>query len=197
MSNDLVYLSTAANQTEAGALRSYLEAYGIHAHVQGEHHSSLLGPLGAFAIELRILVPAQSLDEARELMRAFYEAEPVGDELEEVEAFAEADEVENLAPSRVRATSPTTAGALALFPGFGLGHVVTGAAARGFGLMALEVVGIAWIAGGDLTRGVAAVIAAIALDFIGAMRRARDQNRALMPTARLRQGDGGSAQERP
>ncbi len=187
MAGDLVYLSTASSQTEAAALRSYLGAHGIHAYVQGEHHSSLLGPLGPFAIELRILVPSGDVDEARELLEAFHAAEPIDEDIDVGEMHPDEadDEVDEPA---ARATSPRRAGALAIVPGFGLGHVVTGAPARGFALMALEAVGLMWIVGGDLSRGLLAVIAAVAIDFVGATSRARRDHPDL-PTARLHSGE--------
>ena len=200
MGNDLVHLTTASSQSEAGALRAYLDAHGVHVHVQGEHHSSLLGPLGSFAIELRLLVPQRDLDHARELLAAFYAAEPLDEDADvgELEPHSEYDSEpdsedddagEELVSSRRPSVSPTRAAALAIIPGFGLGHFLTGATGRGFALMTLEALGIAWIVSGDLTRGLAAALFAVALDLFGATRRAHAQARPAMPEARLRSGD--------
>jgi hypothetical protein len=187
--HDLVHLTTASSQTEAGALRAYLEAHGIYVHVQGEHHSSLLGPLGPFAIELRILVPEPDAASARELLEAYYAAEPVDDEVALSAADPEDGEDEVIAPAPGPSTSPAAAAAIAIVPGFGLGHVVTGAAGRGIALMALEVLGIAWILGGEVTQGVAAVLAAITLDVVGARKRARERADAAVAPARLHRGE--------
>jgi hypothetical protein len=189
--NDLVYLATASSQTEASTLRAYLEAHGVHAHVQGEHHSSLLGPLGGFAIELRILVPDRDLDTARELLEAFHAAEPLDEDIDVGEPEPGEGDDES-ASDESPPTSPGRAAALALVPGFGLGHVVTGAPGRGLALMALEVVGIMYLVGGDLSRGLAAIVAAIALDVFGATKRARDRAAFAMPSARLHSGDRDS-----
>lgn len=193
MGNDLVYLTTASNQAEAGAFRGYLEAHGVHAHVQGEHHSSLLGPMGAFAIELRILVPERDLAHARDLLEAYQTAEPLD---EDADVGEPADDGAQEDASETDPASPARAAALAILPGFGLGHIVTGATGRGLGLMALEALGIAWIVGGDLVRGLAAALVAVALDVFGATRRARDQARPPFPTARLHSGDGDVSRHR-
>jgi hypothetical protein len=187
--HDLVYLATAPNQPEAAALRAYLEAHGIHAYVQGEHHSAMLGPLGAFAIELRILVAERDLETARELLEAYYGAEPVDDEFALAAGEGADEEDEVLAPATPRSVSPGRAAIFSIVPGFGLGHILTGAAGRGLVLMSLEVLGIMWMVSGELYKGLAVVAVAIHLDLLGSTLRARDQANSTLPTARLHRGE--------
>lgn len=70
----LTELTTCANAGEAGALRSRLEAEGIPAIVQGEHHSAMLGTVFGGIIDVRVMVPEAALARASELL-ATWEAE--------------------------------------------------------------------------------------------------------------------------
>ncbi len=190
MGQDLVYIGTASNQSEAGALRAYLEAYGVHAYVQGEHHSSLLGPLGGFFIELRVLVPEAEQELARELLEAFHSAEPLAEEADVGEfADVEAGEDESADTADDKVASPRRVALLAIVPGFGLAHMVTGATGRGLGLMLLEALGLAWIVGGDVMRGTAMALVAVTLDLVFATRRAQERAQAGIPAARVRSGE--------
>ncbi len=66
---ELVRLTTAADNIEASAVRSLLEANGVRCVIQGEQHRSMLGILGAY-IELNLLVPAIDLDRAQQILSA-------------------------------------------------------------------------------------------------------------------------------
>lgn len=66
MPDELVPLCQCWDMVEAHSIRASFEARGVRAHIDGEHHRSMLGMFGA-AIELRIMVPASQLAVAREL----------------------------------------------------------------------------------------------------------------------------------
>jgi len=53
------------NQGELAVVKSILESEGIPCFVQGEHSSGAL----PFGVEVRIMVPAERLEEARDLIR--------------------------------------------------------------------------------------------------------------------------------
>gem|GEM_PF-5808982 len=69
--DDLVFLVGAGDLNEAAILRGYLEHHGIYVYVQGEEHRSMLGMLGAY-VELRLMVPAASVEDAKEVLELFY-----------------------------------------------------------------------------------------------------------------------------
>ncbi len=75
--DDLVVLTDASGTVEAGAIRAFLEDNEIFVYVQGEHHSSLLGAVGAIAIGMNIMVPRSQLARAAELLEAYRHAEPI------------------------------------------------------------------------------------------------------------------------
>jgi hypothetical protein len=81
MANDanLVELTTCADSSEAGALRSRLEAEGIPSIVQGEHHHAMLGTIYGGVIDVRVMVPEAALERARKLMAEWEAAEPASD----------------------------------------------------------------------------------------------------------------------
>jgi len=71
---NLVFLASAGSTNEAAILRGYLEHHGIYCFVQGEQHRSMMGMVGAF-IELRLMVPEDSIDDAKELLEQFHAAQ--------------------------------------------------------------------------------------------------------------------------
>ncbi|HZN96005.1 MAG TPA: DUF2007 domain-containing protein [Myxococcales bacterium] len=77
----LTLLTTCADSGEAGALRSRLEAEGIPAVVQGEHHHAMLGAIYGSVIEVRVLVPEAALGRAKALL-ASWEATDTADTAE-------------------------------------------------------------------------------------------------------------------
>lgn len=64
--SDLVLLQTCGDNQEATVLKSRLEAEGIFCVIQGENHRAMLGMMGSY-IELRVLVPENELERARNL----------------------------------------------------------------------------------------------------------------------------------
>ncbi|MGA9522269.1 MAG: DUF2007 domain-containing protein [Myxococcaceae bacterium] len=64
---ELVRLTTVADNIEASAVRSLLEANGVRCLIQGEQHRSMLGMLGAY-IELNVLVAAMDVDRAQQIL---------------------------------------------------------------------------------------------------------------------------------
>lgn len=64
-----VLLRSCRDNAEADVLRSVLKDAGIRCIVQGENHRSMLGFLGPY-IELRLMVPGERLQEAKELLDA-------------------------------------------------------------------------------------------------------------------------------
>ena len=75
----LVPLLSCDSVEEAATYKGVLEAHGVPCVVQGGHHRSLLGMLGAY-VEVRLLVPAGREDEALRLLRPA--PAPVADESE-------------------------------------------------------------------------------------------------------------------
>jgi hypothetical protein len=63
----LVLLRTCSSMVEAKALHAMLEAEGIDVLIHGEHHRAQLGFLGPY-VDLRLMVRASALDDARELI---------------------------------------------------------------------------------------------------------------------------------
>lgn len=72
----LLELTTCADSSEAGALRSRLEAEGIPCVVQGEHHHAMLGSIYGGVIDVRVMVPSAALEQARKLLAEWNAAEP-------------------------------------------------------------------------------------------------------------------------
>ncbi len=65
--NDLVHIASAGDTAEASVMRSYLEHHDVDVLVSGENSHSVLGMVGGF-VELRIMVPAQQAEVAKELL---------------------------------------------------------------------------------------------------------------------------------
>jgi hypothetical protein len=176
--HDLVRLTSCGNPVEAGALREYLEANGVQAFVQGEHHSSMLGQMGSFLIDLNVLVQQRQLGEAQGLLEAFENAEP----LDEDDGSYDDDDgggLIELDPNPPRAElrvgrvgrRPKIAALLALVPSFGFAHFYTGAFIRGFILAAVETAGILLLAT-NLTLGIGLIALAIFVDLAAGSTRA-------------------------
>ncbi|MFM8394641.1 MAG: putative signal transducing protein [Acidobacteriota bacterium] len=81
-SERFIQLAAFPSAAEAGMARELLENNGIDALLQGANFGGL-EPLrlpGAFS-EVRLLVPASQLEEARQIYHAFFEAAPSLDDL--------------------------------------------------------------------------------------------------------------------
>ena len=70
----LVLLQTCGSVVEAKYLQAMLQAEGIDTFVEGEHHRAQLGFLGTY-VDLRLMVVAADLDDARELIEEADHAE--------------------------------------------------------------------------------------------------------------------------
>ncbi len=143
-SDAMVHLVQVGDNGEASVLRSFLECHDIHVYVQGENHRSVLGMVGAF-IELKIMVPASQLDDAKELLEEYNAETPEGNAPTEFQGpnrdeFDDQDADDNrwlhekaLSISRRRLRIASF-----VFP-FGGGHFAMGAWARGLLLLAIVV----------------------------------------------------------
>ncbi|MFO0576053.1 MAG: DUF2007 domain-containing protein [Polyangia bacterium] len=74
-----VVVRSCRDNAEADLLKSVLADAGIRCVVQGENHRSMLGFLGAY-IELRLLVPSESEEEAKLLLAAAESSQDPGTE---------------------------------------------------------------------------------------------------------------------
>ena len=170
--NDLVRLTGAASQAEAGTMRELLQENGIFCYVKGEHHGALLGNFGAGAVGFDVMVRRADLGAADTLIANLRDAEPIWDESE----FPE-EEGDEIAPSRtidvVKGKSAKKAAVLSLFPSLGFGHFYTGAFFRGKVLAATELVGIALLFR-SLYLGLSLIVLAVATDMLGSIARVSD-----------------------
>lgn len=152
---DLVFLAEAGDNVEASILRAFLEDHGVFVYLQGENHRALLGQVGAY-IPLRLLVPAEQLEEARELVERFRDDVALEEPPEFRGAFRDgglhadeeedADEAWKGGPARRREIR--AARLVALSVPFGGGHFATGAWAGGLFLATVFAVAVA----GAITR---------------------------------------------
>lgn len=192
---DLVKLTDCHNPVEAGALREYLQANGVFAYVQGENHSSMLGAIGSIMIELNVLVQRGDLDEARDLLEAFTNANPISDEDWAEDGDGDDDDpVDLVDPPRAQLSisaigkNPVTAAMLGIVPSFGFAHLYTGAFIRGFLLAATEVGGI-MLLGTNLVLGIGLIATAMFVDVAaGAQRAAELRGDPELPPARVLSG---------
>jgi hypothetical protein len=167
--DDLVKLVGCGNNAEAAFIRSLLEANGIFAYVQGEHHRSMLGMIGAY-IDLRVLVRARDLDAARKLLANAEEDLEAAEVDGEAEARPpeEVEASEALVPEAGRPRrSFIVAIALAALPGFGCAHFYARRARRAAAFAAAELAGLIYLVAGH-PIGIALVGLAVVLDAAGA-----------------------------
>lgn len=145
---ELVFLVGAANNNEAAILRGYLEHQGIYVYVQGEQHRAMLGMVGAY-IELRLMVPAESLDDAKQALELFYSEQENQDGPEFRGAFrdevvvADEDKYDDEIVDQVRLRQALRRARLAglAFP-IGGAHFAAGAWVRGLVLAALSITSV-------------------------------------------------------
>jgi len=156
---DLVKLATCSNNIEASSIQALLEASGIESYIQGENHRAMLGMMGAY-IELRVMVAADDLEEARAVLA---QAEPEPEPEPEPE-------------SGTRRRRIGTAVVVSVALTFGCGHFYAGAWLRGGTLAALELVAIALIASGVFKLGLGLVLLAICIDAVGSAVLIGEQN---------------------
>jgi hypothetical protein len=191
---DLVKLTDCHNPVEAGALREYLQANGVFAYVQGENHSSMLGAIGSIMIELNVLVQRGDLDEARDLLEAFTNANPISDEDWAEGGDDDDDSADLVDPPQARLSiskigkNPVTAAMLGIVPSFGFAHYYTGAFIRGGLLAVTEVIGI-MLLGTNLVLGIGLIASAMFVDIAaGAQRASELRGDPELPPARVLSG---------
>jgi hypothetical protein len=192
--DELVKLTDCHNPVEAGAMREYLEANGIFAFVQGENHSSMLGAIGSIMIELNVLVRRRDYEEARALIDAFENANPIEDEDWQEDGGDDGGPDGLVAPPRAQLSvssvgkNPVTAAVLGLVPSFGFAHFYTGALFRGSILAATEIAGITLL-GTNLVLGIGLIVVAMFVDVAaGSQRAAELRGQPDIPPARVLPG---------
>lgn len=89
-----VVVRSCRDNAEAALLKSVLTDAGIRCVVQGENHRSMLGFLGAY-IELRLLVPSDSYEEAKLLLSGAEGSEGAGSEDDDAPADEDKDKDED------------------------------------------------------------------------------------------------------
>jgi len=140
MTDNLVFLTRCVDVNESMIIRSVLEDHGIYVYLQGENHRSLMGLVGSF-IELRVLVPEESLEQARRILKGLESEEIQEGELGEVR-FPEEMPSEEVSPDADldRGTPVFNTGWLLVpFLGFGLLHLCAGAWLRGAVLALIDL----------------------------------------------------------
>ncbi len=181
-------IATCRDGAEAALVRAMLEGHGIHAHVAGEHHASMLGGLGGVMIPLHVWVDAEDAEPAAELIRSMredeVEAEP-GEVDHEVDPEID-DELDAAEDPREAIDARRKTGIVLLLScvvTLGTGHMYAGAWLRGLALAAVEVYGFT-VVSGEPRLGFALIAGAVVVDAIGATIRVR-QGRERVPQARL------------
>lgn len=181
-SDRFVTLRHVADPVEAEMLRDLLEQEGIGATVPGNHHSALLGTLGAAALQVPLQVREKDLERAREILDALHEYDEA-DPIESVPTAPDPSEMKSgdgpyraaaLAegvPPRRKIVAAFAALVLPMVIGaFGAGHFYVRSYGRGFALLALgwtcAILGIAGTSAAWI--GVPIVMA---LDLAGALGR--------------------------
>ena len=136
-------VTSAGSNEEASILRSYLEHHDIHVYVQGENHRSMLGMVGAY-IDLRIMVPRESAEEAVRLVEEFHAAsEETDDGAEHRGPYRDEEEEEDGGIDEVEIRRKVRgARMVALFLPFGTGHLAAGATFAGLILVLTSLAGI-------------------------------------------------------
>jgi hypothetical protein len=191
--DELVLLTTCSDSVEPMSIRAMLEAEGIEVFVQGEHHRAQLGFLGSY-VDLRVMVRAHDLEDARELLEEAAYAEHLphddGPEVEDdpsMRRFRERiGELPDESPGdavqgagSVRPRPAALAAILACSLTFGTGHMVARLWSTAAVLAITELFLIGMLLGG---RAIAAIaIAALVLyDAIGGTLAVRRHNAALL-----------------
>jgi len=180
-------VATCRDGAEAALIRALLDGHGIHAHVAGEHHASMLGGLAGPLIPLHVWVDAEDAEPAAELIRSMRDDEFVPDEDDQLDALdAELDgELEDAVDPRRAIEQRKRTGIVLLLScvvTFGTGHLYVGAWPRAFALAGLEAYGFYRLADAP-TLGVAMIAGAVVLDVVGAMLHVRRD--PPLPRARL------------
>jgi hypothetical protein len=185
-----VRVATCHDPAEATLIRSILTAHGIEAMIPGEGAASV--GVAAVGFITHVFVGADHAEDAAALiaqMRAGV-SELVEDEEEDGEV--ERDGSGAVMPSATDVAVVVDqrlwrgiAVLFALVPTFGAGHMATGAWKRGLMLGAVELVGLRHVVAGN-AWGTALIVAAVLVDFIGALVRVRRRIApAPLPVARV------------
>ena len=174
-----VRIGVCTGAADAALVRSVFSAHEIAVVIGAENHASLLGGLGDGFLTLDISVDERDAEAATALLGEIRTAPATVDDPDE-ELEGEAAWVEQRV-DRKRRTGVVLL--LACCITFGTAHMYTGAWLRGLALAALEVIGIRY-AGPRPVVGALMIAAAIAVDLVGALLRAR-ATRTNLPAARV------------
>jgi hypothetical protein len=180
-----IRIASCADNAEAALIRSLLAGHGIHAHVSGENHASMLGGLGGVMLSLHVWVDREDAETASALIRSIRGG---ADEIEEPPAIDDDGEDEGATVHWGVELRRRTGVVLLLscVITFGTGHLYARAWVRAVALAALEIAGFGQLSDGDPTLGAAMVVIAVVVDAVGAMVRVRAQVRASqLPQARI------------
>lgn len=192
--DELVLLTTCGNTVEAAATKSMLEAEGIVVFIHGEHHRAQLGFLGTY-VDLRLMVRAAALSDAKELLEEAKYAEHIAPEDDGSAADdlsiqrwreragsepATTDDDELTVPA-LRPRSIAVPIALGIVLGLGTGHLYGGRFKTALALFILQALSTAYLAWPLVIVAVAILRLA---DAIGGARAIRKHNAALAAIAR-------------
>jgi hypothetical protein len=198
--DELVLLTTCSDSVEPMSIRAMLEAEGIEVLVQGEHHRAQLGFLGSY-VDLRVMVRARDLEDARELLEEAAYAEhlppdeaPDGvheavDDLSmrhfrervgELPDESSGDAVDEVGSVRPRPIA--LAAILACTLTFGTGHMVARRWSTAAVLAITELFLIGMLLGGRPVAGIA-IAGLVFYDAIGGTLAVRRHNAALLDRA--------------
>lgn len=178
-------VATCRDGAEAALVRAILRGHGIHAHVAGEHHASMMGGLAGALVPLHVWVDAEDAEPAAELIRSMREDE-VEAEPTELDPELDGDLEDAVDPRRAIEVRRQTGIVLLLscVVTLGTGHVYAGAWARGLVLAAIEIYGFT-VVSEDPRLGFVLIAGAVVLDAIGATLRVRQRDADPVPRARL------------
>jgi hypothetical protein len=180
-------VATARDGAEAALIRALLDGHGIHAHVAGEHHASMLGGLAGAMIPLHVWVDAEDAEPAAELIRSMRDDEVEPGEVDDQDELDPEldDDLEDAVDPRLAIEARKRTGIVLLLScvvTFGTGHLYAGAWPRAVVLAALEGYGF-YRLGDAPTLGFAMIASAVVLDAVGAMVLVRRD--PALPRARL------------
>ena len=175
--DSLTLLKVCRDQVDAMSVRSLLEAEGIEVFIQGENHRAMEGALLGAMIELRAMVRARDLDDARELIEELDYAEHLPAETVEpdpgdksLQQF-QAREIVSIETNR----DPAKAALLAVVIPFGAGHYYAHRPRFAAALAVLQALNIAFSPGVMFWRTALLLVLCDALFAGVAIRRDRER----------------------
>jgi hypothetical protein len=152
MPDELVPLCQCWDVVEAHSLRASFEARGVRAQVDGEHHRSMFGMVGAGS-ELRIMVPASQLARAQEiageLIPDFAPEDADEDDAEDDEDDADEGDAEDDAERPEKKSIPLAMMLFRTGMAIGIIHMYADRFYQGLVLLLAAALGLALILGGE------------------------------------------------